>query len=87
MDERQKQIEEIYEAVLDYKFNAVGEKFLYDGMCEAIYNAGYRNCKDKVVLTKDEYNKLMYRIKKLEDELKVSDFWKRYYKQWGRNRG
>ena len=41
--DKQKQIEEMYQEFLRYKFTAsTPETFSYKGMCEYFYNAGYR---------------------------------------------
>ena len=53
--DKQKQIDGIYEAVLGYKFTTPSEKFSYDGMCEAIFKAGYcRIPEGAVVLSKEQ---------------------------------
>ena len=35
---------------------------------KALYNQGYRNCKDKVVLTKEDYESKLKKIKRYEGE-------------------
>ena len=54
--DKQKQIEEMYEKFLSYKFKTAMEKFSYKEMCEHFYNAGYRKIPEgSVVLTGEEY--------------------------------
>lgn len=53
----QKEIEEIKKILIKpYKrARTMQEDYINREQAEALYNAGYRNCKDKVVLSKEEY--------------------------------
>lgn len=60
MDEK-KQIEEIYDIIADCCNNKSGDECIETINCDeckaiSLYNAGLRNCKDKVVLTKEEHS-------------------------------
>ena len=57
-ENEKKEIEEMVKVLLDYKFSVKSEDFSYKDMCKVILNAGYRNVKDKVVLSKEDYEKL-----------------------------
>lgn len=57
MKDKEKQIEEMARDIEKYVVRD-WSKELYIGSAEALYNAGYRNVKDKVVLDKEEYEDL-----------------------------
>ena len=64
MDEK-KQIEEmVHDMCIFYDNGKCGNEFICEKPCatwnkaERLHNAGYRNCKDKVVLTREEYETL-----------------------------
>lgn len=62
MDEK-KQIEEIYDIISDCCNNKSEDECIETMNCDeckaiSLYNAGYRNCKDKVVLTSEEYDEI-----------------------------
>ena len=67
-----KQIEEMVRVYCDYCQNQIGERdceyklskqcSVFDE-CEIFFNAGYRNCKDKVVLTREEEKGLRRELK------------------------
>lgn len=56
-ENKQKEIEEMAKDIEKYVVRD-WSKVLYIGSAEALYNAGYRNAKDKVVLSKEEYEEL-----------------------------
>ena len=81
MDEKEKQIEEMARVYCDYCQNQIGERdceyklskqcSVFDE-CEIFFNAGYRNCKDKVVLDQadiDEFRKDQAEVKFLKKQL------------------
>ena len=56
---------------IDFACGLVGSDH-FDRIARAIYNAGYRNCKDKVVLSKEELNTLIGNIEK-SSEIKAEE--------------
>lgn len=81
MNDKQKEIEEMAKA-LDAIEAIMWENAAYDtsDMAKSFYNAGYRNCKDKAVLTKEEQDKILQATQKRIEQLKKerNDYKQRY---------
>lgn len=79
MNDKEKQIEEMAKDI--EKYIVVGwRKELYIESAKSFYDKGYRNCKDKVVLSKEEQERILNatekRIKQLKNE--INDYKQRY---------
>ena len=58
--DKEKQIEEMYQIFLNYKFSMPAEDFSYKGMCENFIDNNYRKINDnEVVISKEEKQKLL----------------------------
>lgn len=60
MNEIEKEIEEMARALKEEKLYALINKTSYIQSAKNLIEQGYRNCKDKVVLTREEYARLKY---------------------------
>ena len=71
MEDKQKEIQKMQQEIFDscaWRFSTHPEDYreVANDIGEDLYNLGYRNCKDKVVLTREEYEMLVNQYKTLE---------------------
>ena len=67
--DKEKQIKEMYQIFLNYKFSMPAENFSYKGMVENFIDNNYRKINEnEVVISKEEYKRLKKQLKEMEEQ-------------------